>query len=263
MLRVDRLGALEAPAVDVADEGGVLVVGAEILDGGQEVADTVVGQARLVAGFGQLAQAVVDDDRVAAPVNDAFVAEHAPAAEAGVGGGYFDFDVVGESLDLAPGAAIGIEHAQAEVGEVGHEDVVEVEQHRLLGRVDALDAQGQQNRVGVRGLDGLGGGRACFGLEVDVTADHLDLVADALEDDDAHAGAAGDGDGEQERLVELVGPDLGIEAVVLLVEVEEALVLLGPLDELVEVLELLFGRVGGRPLALRNRRADQQQRGKR
>ena len=90
-----------------------------------------------------------------------------------------------------------------------------------------LDAQRQQDRVGVGRLDGLGGRRAGLGLEVDVAADQVDLVADALEDQHpllvevervaAHAEAAGDGDGAEERLVELVGLDLGVEVVVLLI----------------------------------------------
>src|SRR5262249_43016078 len=46
-----------------------------------------------------------------------------------------------------------------------------------------------------------------------------------------------------QRLVELVGADFRVEAIVLLVELEEAFVLLGALDDLVEVLEFLFGRL--------------------
>ena len=128
--------------------------------------------------------------------------------------------------------------------------------------VDALDAQRHQHRVGVGGFDGLGDRRAVLGLEVDVAADQVDLVADAVEEQHplfvevervaAHAEAAGDGDGAEERLVELVRLDLGVEAVVLLVELEEAVVFLGPLDDLIEVLEFLCragllgeGRAGG------------------
>ena len=107
VLRVDRLGPLQPPAVDVADEGGVLAVGAEVLDDAEEVADAVVGQARLVAVVGQLAQAVVDDDRGAAAVDDAVVA----AAAAGVGGGHLQLDVARERLDLVPDAAAGVEVA--------------------------------------------------------------------------------------------------------------------------------------------------------
>ena len=72
------------------------------------------------------------------------------------------------------------------------------------------DAQRQQHRIGVGGLDGLGCRRAALGLEVDVAADEVDLVADALEQQDpllvevervaAHAAAAGDGDGAETGL---------------------------------------------------------------
>ena len=54
ILGIDRLGPLQPPAVDVAQEGGVLVVGAEVLDDAEEMADAVVGEARLIAAVGQL-----------------------------------------------------------------------------------------------------------------------------------------------------------------------------------------------------------------
>ena len=49
----------------------------------EEVADAVVGQARLVAAVGQLDEAVVDDDGVAARVDDAIVRRRGRAGEGG------------------------------------------------------------------------------------------------------------------------------------------------------------------------------------
>ena len=85
------------------------------------------------------------------------------------------------------------------------------DEQRFAAVVDGLDAQGHQDRVGVGGFDGRGGRRAGLGLEVDVAANQMHLVADALEEQHpllvevervaAHADAAGDGDGAEERLV--------------------------------------------------------------
>src|SRR5262249_32271597 len=152
---------------------------------------------------------------------------------AGEGGGHRDLDVLGERLDLAPGAAAAVERAEVELGEVGHEDVGQVDEHALPAGVDAADGDGQQHRVGVGGLDGPGHWRAGAGLEADVAADQVQFrLADALEEQHpllvevqrvaAHAHAAGDGDGAQERAVELLRVDFGVERLVLLVEVEQA-----------------------------------------
>ena len=75
------VGPLQPPAIDVAEERGVAVVGAEVLDDAEEVADAVVGQARLIAVLGQQRQAVVDDDRGAAAVDDAVVPAKRPPAK--------------------------------------------------------------------------------------------------------------------------------------------------------------------------------------
>ena len=85
---------------------------------------------------------------------------------------------------------------------------------------------------------------------MDVPADQLHLVADVLEDQDpfvaeiqglaGHLHPARDRDRGEQGLVELVVLDLGIEVVVLVVEREEAVDLLGPLDHLVEVAVLLL-----------------------
>src|SRR5262249_36321847 len=153
-----------------------------VLDGGEEVADAVVGQARLEAALGQLDQAVVEHDGGAARVDDALVAEEEAAAAAAEGGRDLDLDVLGERLDLVPGAAAAVQRTDAELGEVGHEDVAQVDEDALAAGVDAADLQGHQHRVGVGGLDRLGDGRAGLGLEVDVAADQVEFgIADLLE----------------------------------------------------------------------------------
>ena len=82
---------------------------------------------------------------------------------------------------------------------------------------------------------------------MDVAPDELDAVADAPEDQhhlvvaDRDAGlgqAAGDRHRDEQRLVELVGPDLGVEVVAGLVEGEQPLDLLGTPGDFVEVAEL-------------------------
>ena len=79
----------------------------------------------------------------------------------------------------------------------------------------------------------------------------MHLVADAAEEQyplfaevervAAHAEAVGDGDGTEERLAELLRLDLGVEPVVLEIEMEEAFILLGAVDDRVEVVEFLVG----------------------
>ena len=191
----------------------------------------------------------MNDHRGAAAVDDAVVAAGRRAAE---GGRHFQFDVARERLDLVPDAAVGVETADAELGEVGHEDVVEVDEDAAVAGMDAANAQGHQHRVGVGRFDGLGDRRALLGLEVDVAANQMHLVADALEHQHpllveiervaAHADAAGDGDGAEQRLVELMRLDFRVKTIVLVIELEKTFIFLGPFHELIEVLELLFGR---------------------
>ena len=88
----------------------------------------------------------------------------------------------GKPLTLLQLAAAAVEHAQAELGEVGHEDVGEVDHDRALHRVDRDDRQRHQDRVGVVLLDRLVERRAAGRLVVDVPPDELDAVADAAED---------------------------------------------------------------------------------
>ena len=66
-----------------------------------------------------------------------------------------ELEVVREGLDLVPGRPLAVEAAEAELGEVGQEDVGEVDQHACRRVVDAHDRQGQQDRVGVVLLDRL------------------------------------------------------------------------------------------------------------
>ena len=157
--------------------------------------------------------------------------------------------LLGKPLTLAQLLRLRSSMPRSELGEVGHEDVGEVDHGRAAShRVDGDDRQGHQDRVGVVLLDRLVQRRARGRLVVDVAADELDAVADAAEDEHhlvvadracpVMADAPGDRDRHEQRLVELVGPDLGVEVVALLVEGEQPLDLLGPAGHLVEVAEL-------------------------
>ena len=48
MLGIVRFRPFEAPAIDIAQKGRVLAIGAEILDDAEEITDTVIGEAGLV-----------------------------------------------------------------------------------------------------------------------------------------------------------------------------------------------------------------------
>ena len=114
-------------------------VDAEVLGRAQEVADAVVGHAGPVADIRGLHQAVVDDDGDAAMVGHAVAAAHVhsiAAAAAAEGRLDLQLHVVGEALDLGPAAPAAVEHAQAELGEVGHEDVGKVDQGRACRASD-------------------------------------------------------------------------------------------------------------------------------
>src|SRR5262249_32190087 len=106
------VGALQAPAVDEAIEGGVAVVAGVVLDDAKEVPDAVVGEPWGVMAVGHLTDAVVDDDGGGAVVDDVVL-----GGVAGVGGGDLQLEVLREGLDLVPGAAIDVEVAAVEAGE--------------------------------------------------------------------------------------------------------------------------------------------------
>ena len=110
------------------------------------------------------------------------------------------------------------------------------------------DRQGHEHRVGVVLLHRLVQRRAGGRLVEDVPADDLDPVADAAEDQhavivadgDARLGhAAGDGHRGQQRLVELVGANLGVQVIARLVEREQAVDLLRTSGDLVEITEVI------------------------
>ena len=104
-------------------------------------------------------------------------------------------------------------------------------------RIDRDDRQCHQDRVGVVLLDGLVERTAGGRLVVNVAADELDAVADSFEDQDhlvvadrvARLGeSASDGDGYEQRLVELIGTDLAVKVVAGLVEREQPVDFFGP-----------------------------------
>ena len=168
------------------DEVGIGVGDAEVLGRAQEVADAVVGVARAVAEVGGLHQAVVDDDgdardgrrrRRSPPIMPC--AGPPPPKVVSTSSSMLS----GKPLTLLQLAAAAVEHAQAELGEVGHEDVGEVDQDRAaLHRVHRDDRQRHQDRVGVVLLDRLVERRAAGRLVVDVAPDELDAVSDSPED---------------------------------------------------------------------------------
>ena len=131
------VGLLQPPAVDLPDEGGVGVLLAEVLDRAEEVADAVVGQARLVAAVGQLHQAVVDDQRDPAGVGHAVAAggrrrtAHAPALKVA---STWSSRLFGNALILCQDVRLRSMRAEAELGEVGQEDVGQVDHDRLAAR---------------------------------------------------------------------------------------------------------------------------------
>ena len=156
--------------------------------------------------------------------------------------------VVRESLDLGPATAAPVDGTQAELSEVGHEDVGEIDQDGASAHhIQGDDRQGHEDRVGVILLDGLVQRRARRRLVVDVATDELDPVVDPAEDEHhlvlpgerkaRHADTAGDRDRGEDRLVELVGQELGVEMIPLLVEGHESFDLLRAPGHLVEVAE--------------------------
>ena len=106
---------------------------AEILGGAQEVADAVVGHARAIAEIGRLHQAVVDDNGDAPMVGDAVRspprARPPPPPPLKVASSSSSM-LSWKPLTLLQLTAAAVEHAQAELGEVGHEDVGKVDQGR-------------------------------------------------------------------------------------------------------------------------------------
>src|SRR4030095_1350333 len=67
------IGFLQAPAIDPAHEHRIWRRRPEILRGTEEVADTIVGEARFVAWFRHLAETVVDHECYAAGIHHTVV----------------------------------------------------------------------------------------------------------------------------------------------------------------------------------------------
>ena len=171
---------------------------------------------------------------------------------------HLDLDVLGKHLDLGPGAAGGV-GIDADARQVGHEKVGQVDQDQLPVVLFAPERQGLDDAVGVRGFHGVGLGRAGLRPEANVAADDQQALAGAVEGDDPlvaeverlaaeihQAGAAGDGDGQDDFLVVLVLPDLHEEFLLffVVVEGEQAFQPLGPLDHFVPLGQLLLFLAG-------------------
>ena len=122
---------------------------------------------------------------------------------------------------------LSIERAEADLGEVGQENIGEIDHQCLTLGVDRQDRQGNEDRVGVVLLDGLIERRAGRGGEVDVLAEELEIVADAAEGEhpfvteiERRAGAGrspSDHHRRQDRLLELMGLDLGVKVLIFFV----------------------------------------------
>ena len=154
------------------------------------MADAIVGHSRMVAGIGGFDDAVMKDDRNSARVGDAAVAvaaAHSPPA----GEGRLDLklDVVREPFDLEPRRPTSVEVAEAELREVGHEDVGEIDDGR--SHRHRPNRQSQDHRIGIVLLDRLAQRRAVRCFISDIAANDLDVVVDLAKDDD-HFVAVGD-----------------------------------------------------------------------
>ena len=172
------ISLLEVPAVDVADEAVLVDILREVLEGGDEVADPVVGEARPVAGLRQHADGIVDVDGDAAAVGDSV--EFGLATRA-VGGGDFELRIVREVLHPRPRGAIAGEgeagERAADLGEIGHEDRRQVDDRRAVGGIGG-DRHTEQHAVGVGQIDCLLLGAPLVGEEADIAADDVDVVVD-------------------------------------------------------------------------------------
>ena len=162
-----------------------------------------------------------------------------------------------KTLDLAPRAAVPVEHAQAKLGKVGHEYVGKVNQGRApFHRIERDDWQRHQDRVGIILLDRLIESRASRSLVTDVPTDELDAITGTFEGQDhliiangmaRLRQAARNGHGYEQGLIELVRSDLAVQMVTRFVEGEEAVDLLGTLGDLVEVAEVAGRSAAPRP----------------
>ena len=150
-------------------------------------------------------------------------------------------------------------------GQIGHQQIGQVDQHQLTVVLLALDRQGLDDAIGVGGLHGVGLGRAGLGPKTDVAANDQDAVAGALETDEPliaeverspaeipEPGAFGNRDRQDHFLVVLVLGDLHEELLFLFVviEREQAFQTLGILHHFLPLGKLLllffFGRLGRR-----------------
>src|SRR5438105_11673791 len=124
----------------------------------------------------------MNDDRRATAVNVAVVVAKAGTPAAGVGCLHFQLDIARKTFDLVPNATARVEAAEAQLGEVGHKNVVQVDEHGLIFHyIDGDNAQRHKHGIGVGGLDGPGDGRTWLGLEVDIAANQVNLVGDAFD----------------------------------------------------------------------------------
>ena len=268
--RLDRLGErrvgillLEPPAVDVALPRRALQVVAEIEATAFEVADARVGLAAMHRLGRQSRQRIVDAEKQAARIGHGtrrrrlrharrrarlrhrdrrgrVVAEHLENEQIRRRPRFGDRRIARVERVALAIAALQI-HAEAE--QVGEEQRVRLDQHRLalgLGQAQHRRAREQAGRIG--GLDRERFRRSGPGEVADVAPDQLHLVVDAAELDDpavlhqaaeeaAFADAALKLGRKKEGLVEVFRLQLEPELVVLLPDRDRPVAALGVLDD--------------------------------
>ena len=224
-----RIGFLEVPAVDEANEPVLVDILRKVLQCRHEVADAIVGEPRPVAVLRQQAERVVHRDRGAAGIGHGV---DVPRTARAIGGGHLEFDVVGKALDPRPRGAIPREgkagQFPGDLREIAEEDRRQVDDV-ATGGAGRRDGQAEQHAVGVGEIDSLFLRAALVGEEPHVLADHLDVVVDLAELPDpvvakteAHAAqqesvadAAGDRDQHEEFLAEQGVGEFGVDLVIL------------------------------------------------
>ena len=95
---------------------------------------------------------------------------------------HLDLDVLRKHLHLRPGAPrrVGL---NADVRQVRHEQIGQVDQHQLPVVLLALDRQGLDDAVGVGNLHRVGLGRTRLGANVNVVAHDEQAIGRAMETD--------------------------------------------------------------------------------
>lgn len=98
-------------------------------------------------------------------------------------GGQFDLEIFGKVLDLDPSAAATI-GMYANSGQIGHEQIGQINQHSFATMHFTFDRQGNNHAVVVGYFDRVGLRRSVVGLEANIAADDQHLITSTLEAED-------------------------------------------------------------------------------